>query len=90
MPNPDTGRVVAITGASAGLGRAIATRFAAAGDKVGLIARDEAALHALAAEIEAAGGQAFCAAADVSDFARHAGRGGADRSRARAHRHLDQ
>ena len=34
------GSVVAVTGASAGLGRAIALRFAKSGYKVGLIARD--------------------------------------------------
>lgn len=62
-----TARVVAVTGASAGLGRAIATRFAQAGDKVGLIARDESPLDALQREITAAGGVAAYASADVSD-----------------------
>ncbi|MGH6955190.1 MAG: SDR family NAD(P)-dependent oxidoreductase, partial [Caulobacteraceae bacterium] len=37
-------KVVAITGAAAGVGRATAHRLAEAGAKVGLIARDEAAL----------------------------------------------
>ena len=62
-----TARVVAITGASAGLGRAIAARFARAGDKVGLIARDEGPLQGLRKEIAAAGGVAAYAVADVSD-----------------------
>lgn len=37
-------RTVIITGASAGVGRAIAHRFAREGDRIGLIARDAAAL----------------------------------------------
>ena len=36
------GRVVVVTGATAGVGRAIARRFAVGGDRVGLIARDAA------------------------------------------------
>ena len=34
------GRVVIVTGATAGVGRAVARRFACAGDRIGLIARD--------------------------------------------------
>jgi len=59
--------VVIITGASAGVGRAIAHRFGAAGCRVGLIARDEAALEATKSEIEGRGGTAAAAAADVAD-----------------------
>ena len=58
---------IVVTGASAGVGRAIARRFAAAGANVGLIARDEAALADVKDEGEAAGGRGFVAAADVSD-----------------------
>jgi len=61
-----SGRVVVVTGASAGLGNAIAKRFANAGDKVGLIARHEPSLEALQAEIEAAGGVCAYVAVDVS------------------------
>lgn len=60
-------RVVVITGASAGLGRAIATRFSQGGDKVGLIARDEAALDEFKRELERGGGIAAYAVADVGD-----------------------
>lgn len=49
-------RVVVITGASAGVGRAVARRFSRAGARVGLIARDADALHETKAEIESAGG----------------------------------
>lgn len=62
-----SGRVVIITGASAGIGRAVALRFAHAGDRIGLIARDEAALADVRREIEAIGAQAEFEAVDVSD-----------------------
>jgi short-subunit dehydrogenase len=61
--------VVVITGASAGVGRATAHRFARAGARVGLIARDQAALDEVRAEIESMGGTAHGVAADVSDAA---------------------
>ena len=59
--------VLAITGASAGVGRATALRFARSGYRVGLIARDPNALEEVRAEIESLGGHACCAPADVSD-----------------------
>jgi NAD(P)-dependent dehydrogenase (short-subunit alcohol dehydrogenase family) len=59
--------VVAITGASAGIGKATALRFARGGYRVGLIARDRAALEAVEAEVRSRGGTAFCAPADVAD-----------------------
>lgn len=62
-----SGKVAVVTGASAGVGRAVALLLAAQGAKVGLIARDEDALQALRAEIEAAGGEALCLALDVAD-----------------------
>ncbi|HTQ15092.1 MAG TPA: SDR family oxidoreductase [Rhizomicrobium sp.] len=61
------GRVVVVTGAAAGVGRAVAMQFARAGARLGLISRDGTALEALAGEIRAAGGVAVPAAIDVSD-----------------------
>jgi NAD(P)-dependent dehydrogenase (short-subunit alcohol dehydrogenase family) len=62
-------RVVVVTGASAGVGRATARAFAARGDAVGLIARGAAGLEAAAREIMDASGRAVWVAADVSDAA---------------------
>lgn len=62
-------QVVVITGASAGLGRAIAQRFGARGASVALIARDPARLDDAVAEIERAGGTALAVPLDVSDAA---------------------
>jgi NAD(P)-dependent dehydrogenase (short-subunit alcohol dehydrogenase family) len=62
-------KTVVITGASAGLGRAIAHVFAETGARVGLISRDQAALEATAAEVETLGGRAAAYVADVSDDA---------------------
>ena len=60
-------RTVAITGASAGVGRAAAHRYARAGGRIGLIARDKDALDAVKDEVERLGGSAFVAAADVAN-----------------------
>jgi NAD(P)-dependent dehydrogenase (short-subunit alcohol dehydrogenase family) len=70
-------QVVVVTGAAAGVGRAVALRFARAGAWLGLIARDAAALAALEDEIEQAGGRALSAPVDVADAA--AVRGAAER-----------
>lgn len=59
--------VVAITGASAGLGRAIAHAYAKRGARVGLIARNPEALDAAKRECEALGGQAICLPTDVAN-----------------------
>ncbi len=56
-----------ITGASAGVGRATAHRFARAGASIGLIARGEAGLRATAAEVERLGGRALVLPCDVAD-----------------------
>lgn len=58
---------VIVTGASAGLGRAIAHEFGKTGANVGLISRDQSALDATAQEVEQYGGKAAAYAADVSD-----------------------
>ena len=59
--------VVVITGASAGVGRATARAFAARGARLGLIARNAEALAAAKQEVEARGGEAVIAIADVAD-----------------------
>lgn len=59
--------VVVITGASAGIGRATARAFAARGARIGLIARNAEALEHARAEVEARGGKAVVAIADVAD-----------------------
>jgi len=61
------GKVAIVTGASRGIGRAIALAFAGAGAKVGLIARAEAALLEVEDAIKGAGGIAHWAVADVAD-----------------------
>ena len=60
-------QVAVITGASAGVGRAIAHRFAKAGWRIGLIARDAEALEQVRQEVAELGGSAIVAAADVAD-----------------------
>ena len=60
---------VVVTGASAGLGRAIAREFGRHKANVGLIARGLDGLNAAMAEIESAGGRALVLQADVADGA---------------------
>lgn len=60
------GRVAVVTGASKGLGKAMAVALAAEGARVALIARDSEQLLALAAEIGTAGGTAEAFPADVT------------------------
>jgi NADP-dependent 3-hydroxy acid dehydrogenase YdfG len=63
----ETPLVVAVTGASAGLGRAIAHAYAKRGAKLGLLARNPEALAAAKQECENLGGQAIYIPTDVSD-----------------------
>jgi short-subunit dehydrogenase len=64
---PLTDQVVVITGASSGIGQALARALAARRCRVGLVARRADQLAALAGEIEKAGGVAAHAPADVAD-----------------------
>jgi short-subunit dehydrogenase len=57
--------VTLLTGASSGIGRSLALRLAE--DSLALVARRKALLDTLAAEIEAAGGQALVLPCDVTD-----------------------
>ena len=59
--------VVAVTGASSGVGRATAHAFAEQGATVGLIARGAEALAATAREVQNFGGQAVVLPCDVAD-----------------------
>jgi NAD(P)-dependent dehydrogenase (short-subunit alcohol dehydrogenase family) len=61
------GRVVVVTGASGGIGRAVARAFGAKGDRVGLLARGETGLDGAVKEVEHAGGQALAIPTDVAD-----------------------
>ncbi len=62
-----TGRTALVTGASRGIGRALALGLAKAGADLAVSARDAAALEALATEIDALGRKAFVLPADVTD-----------------------
>jgi NAD(P)-dependent dehydrogenase (short-subunit alcohol dehydrogenase family) len=61
--------VVVVTGASAGLGRAIAVEFGKHGAQVALLARGKAGLDAAVREVEVAGGTGMAIPTDVSDAA---------------------
>jgi NAD(P)-dependent dehydrogenase (short-subunit alcohol dehydrogenase family) len=60
------GRTALVTGASKGLGKAMASALAAEGARVALVSRDSALLQTVAAEIAAGGGQAAVFPADVT------------------------
>jgi short-subunit dehydrogenase len=62
------GKVVLITGASSGIGRAAAVRFATAGATVLLVARSEELLDEVAVGVAGAGGTAFTHPCDLTDF----------------------
>jgi len=64
------GKVVWITGASSGIGRALAIAFASKGAKLVLSARREGELHAVAEECAAAASRACGAAVDASAVAK--------------------
>ncbi len=65
-PN-DVPEVVVVTGASAGVGRAVVRRFAQAGAHIGLIARGIDGLEGTKRDVEKLGGKALIYQADVAD-----------------------
>ena len=60
-------QVVVVTGASAGVGRAVAQAFARRGAKIGLLARGLDGLEGACREVEAAGGRGLVLPTDVAD-----------------------
>ena len=60
-------RAALVTGASSGIGRALALRLAAGGARIALVARRAEALERVASEIAEAGGEAFALPCDVAD-----------------------
>jgi NAD(P)-dependent dehydrogenase (short-subunit alcohol dehydrogenase family) len=62
-----TGKVAVVTGASRGIGAAVARAFRSAGARVAIAARDSEALDQLAAELGASDGQALALPTDISD-----------------------
>jgi NADP-dependent 3-hydroxy acid dehydrogenase YdfG len=67
--NAVTTRTVVITGASAGLGAALAERYAEPGTTLGLLGRNSERLAATAAKCRAKGGSVVVGVLDVTDFA---------------------
>ncbi|WP_303908203.1 SDR family oxidoreductase [Thiohalomonas denitrificans] len=63
----DGSKVVVVTGASAGIGRAAAIAFGQTGASVALLARGEAGLEGAAREVREVGGRALAIPTDVSD-----------------------
>lgn len=60
-------QVVVVTGASSGVGRAVACAFGQRGARVGLLSRNEEALNNAAEQIRTAGGEALSCPVDVAD-----------------------
>jgi NAD(P)-dependent dehydrogenase (short-subunit alcohol dehydrogenase family) len=67
VSGPLSGSTAIVTGASRGIGRAIAMRLAEAGAEVALWARDSVTLRVVASEISAARGKARAIVVDVTD-----------------------
>ena len=60
-------RVIVITGASGGIGRAVAREFSRPGARIALLARGEKGLAGAAQDVEEAGGEALVIPTDVAD-----------------------
>jgi NADP-dependent 3-hydroxy acid dehydrogenase YdfG len=68
MTDELNGQVAIVTGASSGMGKAVAEKLASAGCAVVLAARRKDRLDALASQIKAAGGRALAVPADVRNY----------------------
>lgn len=66
-PGEGAGRVIVVTGASGGVGRATSVAFGGRGASVALLARGTAGLEAAARDVEAAGGRALAVPVDMAD-----------------------
>jgi len=66
MDREFAGKVLVVTGATSGIGRAVARRFAEDSARVVAVGRDPGALDEVAHEIETSGGQSLLIAADVT------------------------
>src|SRR5437588_10292064 len=62
------GRIIVVTGASGGVGRAVVRLLGKQGARLGLLARGRDALEGAKREVEQAGGQAVVLPTDVSQF----------------------
>jgi NAD(P)-dependent dehydrogenase (short-subunit alcohol dehydrogenase family) len=69
MQQREKKRVVVVTGASAGVGRAVVREFAGEGARVGLVARGSDGLDGARRDVENAGGEAIAVSADVANAA---------------------
>jgi NAD(P)-dependent dehydrogenase (short-subunit alcohol dehydrogenase family) len=72
MPGPDfslNGKIAIVTGASRGIGAALATALSQSGASVALFGRDSHALHVLHNSLTDSGRAVMCAAADITDTA---------------------
>lgn len=67
MEKTNQGKVVVVTGATAGVGRAVVSEFARQGAHIGLIARGKDGLAATKREVEELGGKAIMLPTDVAD-----------------------
>lgn len=68
MPRPLSGRLALVTGASRGIGRAIALELARAGAHIIALARTQGALEELDDAIRGEGGEATLVPCDLKDF----------------------
>ena len=67
MENDSADRVVIVTGATSGIGRAVALRFAKASARVVAIGRNRSALEDVASEIKSGGGECLTLPADLTN-----------------------